>query len=158
VAGGEEGGVDADEDEDEAGRAEDVGRGCRRGLPRGRFSFCACIGSTSRALALGRCLRPERLHPLRINSRVWAAGRGIEESVFRRLYLDVAVAGGLSWRFRFATSGGAEAEAAAAASFLPTAWRSLCVFGRDAGSAGVLSRGVGILIPRVETRFGHGDS
>jgi hypothetical protein len=67
VAGGEEGGVDADEGE--AGRAVDEGRGCRRGLPRGRFCFCACIGSISRALALGRCLRPERLHPLRINSR-----------------------------------------------------------------------------------------
>ena len=90
--------------------------GCRRGLPRGRF--CACIGSISRALTLGRCLRPDRLHPLRISSRGWAAGSGIEESVFRRLCLDI---GGLSWRFRFATGGGAEVDVAVAASFLPTA-------------------------------------
>ncbi len=63
-----EGGADADADVDELGRAWDVGRGCRRGLPRGRF--CERAGPISRALALGRCLRPERLHPLRISSRV----------------------------------------------------------------------------------------
>ena len=60
-------GVDAGADADVLGRARE-GRGCRRGLPRGRF--CACAGLTSRALALGWCLRPERLHPLRISSRV----------------------------------------------------------------------------------------
>lgn len=63
-----EGGADVDVDADELGRVRDVGRGCRRGLPRGRF--CECPGPTSRTLALGRCLRPERLHPLRISSRV----------------------------------------------------------------------------------------
>lgn len=123
---------------DGAGWVEDVGRGCRRGLPRGRF----CVGSISRALMLGRCMRPERLHPLRISPRGRLAVSGIEESVFRRLCLDI---GGLSWRFRFVTGDGADADAAVAASFLPTAWRSLCVFGRGADSAGVLSRGVEIL-------------
>ena len=142
VAG--EGGADVDADADELGRTKDVGRGCRRGLPRGRF--CECAGPTSRALAVGRCLRPERLHPLRISSRVWPVESEAEPKVLRRLCVDAATAGGLTARFRFVVAGGAEAVEEAVASFLPTAWRSLCVLGRGAGgSAGVLSRGVGTL-------------
>lgn len=139
-----EGGAGVDADANELGWVRDVGRGCRRGLPRGRF--CECAGLTSRVLTVGRCFRPERLHPLRISSRVWPAGYEAEPKVLRRLCVDAATASGLAARFRFVVGGGAEVDRDAVASFLPTAWRSLFVLGRGAaGSAGVLSRGVGTL-------------